>query len=63
MDQPPAWQPQPQYDHFPDAPAPDNVNPHPVPELVDEEDDEISSEGRAEDQADAELLNDEDVKE
>ena len=63
VDQPPAWQPQPQYDHFPDAPAPDNVNPHPVPELVDEEDDEISSEGRAEDQADAELLNDEDVKE
>lgn len=63
VDQPPAWQPQPQYDHFPDAPAPDNVNPNPVPELVEEEDEEISSEGRAEDQADAELLNDEDVEE
>ena len=62
-DQPPAWQQQPHYDHFPDAPAPDNVNPSPVPEFVDEDDDEISSEGRAEDPADAALLNDDDVKE
>ncbi|WP_296403219.1 pyruvate dehydrogenase (acetyl-transferring), homodimeric type [Psychrobacter sp.] len=63
VDQPPAWQPQHQYDHFPDAPAPDKINPTPVPELVEEDDDEISSEGRAEDQADASLLNDEDVEE
>lgn len=63
VDQPPAWQPQPQYDHFPDAPAPDNINPNPVPELVDEEDEEISSEGRAQDQADAKLLSDKDVEE
>lgn len=63
VEQPPAWQPQPQFDHFPDAPAPDQVNPNPVPELVEEDDEEISSEGRAEDQADAELLNDKDVEE
>ncbi|MGI9339089.1 MAG: transketolase-like TK C-terminal-containing protein, partial [Psychrobacter sp.] len=63
VDQPPAWQQQPHYDHFPDAPAPDNVNPNPVPDFVGEDDDEISSEGRAEDQADAELLNDDDIKE
>ncbi|WP_201574301.1 pyruvate dehydrogenase (acetyl-transferring), homodimeric type [Psychrobacter sp. H8-1] len=64
-DQPPAWQQQPHYDHFPDAPAPapDNINPSPVPEFVGEDDDEISSEGRAEDKADAQLLNDDDVKE
>ncbi|MGM8887750.1 transketolase-like TK C-terminal-containing protein, partial [Psychrobacter sp. 1U2] len=36
VDQPPAWQQQPYYDHFPDAPAPasDNVHPKPVPEFV-----------------------------
>ena len=63
MDQPPAWQQQPYYDHSPDAPAPGNVNPNPVPEFVAEDDDEISNEGRAEDQADATLLNNGDVKE
>lgn len=62
-DQPPAWQQQPHYDHFPDAPGPDNVHPNPVPEFVSEDDDEISSEGRAEDPADAALLNDDDIKE
>ncbi|USZ14708.1 pyruvate dehydrogenase (acetyl-transferring), homodimeric type [Moraxella sp. FZFQ2102] len=36
-DQAPAWQPQPHYDHFPDAPAPKMTRePNPVPELVDE---------------------------
>ena len=64
-DQAPAWQQQPHYDHFPDAPAPaaSNVNPSPVPEFVAEDDDEISSEGRAEDSADAVLLNNDDVAE
>ncbi|WP_019673037.1 pyruvate dehydrogenase (acetyl-transferring), homodimeric type [Psychrobacter lutiphocae] len=38
-EQAPAWQPQPQFDHFPDAPAPSEVNPNPVPELQEEEDD------------------------
>ena len=46
-----------------DLPAPGNINPVPVPEFVAEDDDEISSEGRAEDPADANLLNDDDVKE
>jgi len=63
VDQPPAWQPQPYHDHSPDAPAPDNVSPHPVPEFVEEDDEEISSEGRAEDKADATLLDDSDIKE
>lgn len=37
-DQAPAWQPQPHYDHFPDAPPVSvNANPLPVPELVDED--------------------------
>lgn len=37
-DQAPAWQPQPHYDHFPDAPAVSvNQNPNPVPELIDED--------------------------
>lgn len=36
-DQSPAWQPQPQYDFFPDAPAPKPTTaPNPVPELVDD---------------------------
>lgn len=62
-DQPPAWQVQPQFDHFPDAPAPEVVNPNPVPELVEEDDEEIRSEGRAEDKADAEILNDKNIEE
>ncbi|MBS9780643.1 MAG: pyruvate dehydrogenase (acetyl-transferring), homodimeric type [Moraxellaceae bacterium] len=37
VDHPPAWQPQPHYDHFPDAPAPKVMNPNPVPELKEEE--------------------------
>lgn len=36
VDHPPAWQPQPHFDHFPDAPAPEVVNPNPVPELIEE---------------------------
>ena len=50
------------YDQSPDAPAPGNVNPNPVPEFIAEDDDEISNEGRAEDQADANVLDDKDVK-
>jgi pyruvate dehydrogenase E1 component len=34
-----------------------------VPEFVEEDDEEISSEGRAEDKADATLLDDSDIKE
>lgn len=37
VDHPPAWQPQPHYDHFPDAPAPEVINPNPVPELKEED--------------------------
>lgn len=62
-DQAPAWQAQPYYDHFPDAPAPARPTPNPVPELIEESDSEIDSEGRAEDKADAPLLNDNDIKE
>ena len=37
-DHPPAWQPQPHYDYFPDAPPVSvNANPLPVPELIDED--------------------------
>lgn len=37
-DSPPAWQPQPHFDYFPDAPAVSvSANPHPVPELIDED--------------------------
>lgn len=36
--QAPAWQPQPHYDYFPDAPAVSvHANPLPVPELIDED--------------------------
>ena len=63
VEQPPAWQPQPHYDHFPDAPAADLSTPNPVPEFTEETDEEIDSEGRAEDEADAKVLNDGDVKE
>jgi len=62
VDHPPAWQQQSYYDQSPDAPAPGNVNPNPVPEFIAEDDDEISNEGRAEDQADANVLDDKDVK-
>ena len=37
-DQAPAWQRQPQYDFFPDAPAPKATRePNPVPELVEDD--------------------------
>lgn len=41
IDHPPAWHPQPQFDHFPDAPAPEEINPNPVPELI-EDDEELN---------------------
>ena len=64
VDQAPAWQPQPHYDYFPDAPAAAvNENPTPVPDFVEDSDDAISSEGRAEDKADAPILNDNNVAE
>jgi pyruvate dehydrogenase E1 component len=53
----PAWYPQPQIDHSPDAPAVLGANPKPVPTLVEEYDETIASEGKAEDPADAPLLN------
>ncbi len=63
-DQAPAWQPQPQYDFFPDAPAPKTTRePNPVPELIDEPDEAIDQEGRSEDKADAALLNDSNIQE
>ncbi len=36
VDLPPAWHPQPHFDHFPDAPAPnpEEINPKPVPEFT-----------------------------
>ncbi|MFW2176466.1 MULTISPECIES: pyruvate dehydrogenase (acetyl-transferring), homodimeric type [unclassified Moraxella] len=54
----PAWYPQPQIDAFPDAPAPLAPTPKPVPKLVEEDDEAISTEGKAEDKADALVLND-----
>lgn len=36
-DRSPAWQPQPHFDYFPDAPAPERPTPRPVPELIDED--------------------------
>ncbi|WP_323841496.1 MULTISPECIES: pyruvate dehydrogenase (acetyl-transferring), homodimeric type [unclassified Moraxella] len=64
VDQAPAWQPQPHYDHFPDAPATSvNTNPTPVPDFVEESDEAISTEGRAEDSADAQILNSHNVVE
>ncbi|AKG15353.2 pyruvate dehydrogenase (acetyl-transferring), homodimeric type [Moraxella bovoculi] len=64
VDQAPAWQPQPHYDYFPDAPAAAvNENPTPVPDFVEDSDDAISSEGRAEDKADAPILNDNNIAE
>ncbi len=62
-DQKPAWQAQPYYDYFPDAKAPERPTPNPVPELIDEPDAAIDSEGRAEDKGDAAILNNEDIKE
>ncbi len=37
VDHPPAWQPQPYYDHFPDAPAPARPTPLPVRELIEDD--------------------------
>lgn len=37
VNHPPAWQPQPHYDYFPDAPAPKIVEPNPMPQLVDDD--------------------------
>lgn len=62
-DQKPAWQQQPYYNYFPDAKAPARPTPNPVPELVDEPDAAIDQSGRAEDKADAKLLNHDDIKE
>lgn len=50
----PAWYPQHQMDSSPDAPAPQATNPNPVPELVEEDDEAISTE----DKADAPILDD-----
>lgn len=63
VDQAPAWQPQPHHDYYPDAPAPARPTPKEVPELKDEPDSAISTEGRSEDKADAELLNDSNITE
>jgi pyruvate dehydrogenase E1 component len=57
VDASPAWYPQPQIDHSPDAPAVLGANPKPVPHLVEEDDAAISDEGKAEDAADAPILN------
>ncbi len=57
VDASPAWYPQPQIDHSPDAPAVLGANPKPVPHLVEEDDAAISDEGKAEDAADASILN------
>lgn len=56
----PAWHPQQQIDQSPDAPITQGtgVNVKPVPQLVEEDDDQISSEGKAEDKADAPVLDD-----
>lgn len=55
---PPAWYPPQQIDQSPDAPAPRGAHPKPVPQLIEEDDEAISTEGKAEDQADAPLIND-----
>ena len=54
----PAWHPQVQIDHSPDAPAILGAHPKPVPTLVEEDDEAISADGKAEDKADAPMLND-----
>ena len=54
----PAWHPQVQIDHSPDAPAILGAHPKPVPTLVEEDDEAISADGKAEDKADAPILND-----
>ena len=41
--QPPAWQPQPYHDYYPDAPAPERPTPIAVPELKDEPDNALDS--------------------
>ena len=53
----PAWYPQVQIDHSPDAPAILGAHPNPVPTLVEEDDEAISADGKAEDKADAPMLN------
>lgn len=54
----PAWYPQQQMDSSPDAPAPQSIKPNPVPDLIEEDDEAISNEGKAEDEADAPILDD-----